>query len=95
MRRSFTQWMICLAAGLPAVALAQLEYTALDVKAGGSKTFFMNNRVGNNQVTVFSESMGKNSTPSETPSGVYMTDSAEHGASFEARDGQITTGVPN
>src|SRR3972149_7642388 len=37
--------------------------------------------------------VGKNSMPLKTPSAVYITDTAEHGASLEARDGQITTGM--
>src|SRR5262249_29097621 len=36
---------------------------------------------------------GKNSTPAPTPAGVYMTEAAEHGASLEATEGQMTTGT--
>ena len=36
---------------------------------------------------------GKNSAPSETPSGVYKTERAEHGASLEASEGQIIDGI--
>src|SRR5262249_37825172 len=35
----------------------------------------------------------KNSTPDITPSGEYMTDSAEQGASFDAKVGTMTTGI--
>ncbi len=47
-------------AALPIVASAQTKSsgqpTALDVKASGNKTFHMNSRVGNSQVSIFSES---------------------------------------
>jgi hypothetical protein len=36
---------------------------------------------------------GKNSAPVEMPAGVYMTETAEQGASLEATEGQMTTGT--
>lgn len=51
--------LICLTAAMPIAAMAQNEggkRTALDVKATGRKTFYVNSRVGNNQVTILSES---------------------------------------
>jgi polyisoprenoid-binding protein YceI len=43
---------VCLILGVAAMAVA----TALDVKATGIKTFYINPRAGNSQVTVFSQS---------------------------------------
>ncbi len=59
MRTALRTALTCLAA-LPIVAWAQPQgsgkRTALDVKASGNKTFHMNSRVGNSQVSIFSES---------------------------------------
>ena len=64
MRSTLRTALTCLAA-LPIVASAQTDSsdkrTALDVKASGNKTFHINSRVGNSQVSIFSES-----TPEET-----------------------------
>ncbi len=43
-------------AGLPAACRAAEQATALDVKASGEKTFYVNSRAGNSQVTIFSQS---------------------------------------
>lgn len=52
--------IIVAAAGLAISAVAQdtaaQTRTVLDVKADGQKTFYVNDRVGNNQITFFSES---------------------------------------
>lgn len=59
MRTALWAALTCLAA-LPIIASAQTKSsgkrTALDVKASGNKTFHMNSRVGNSQVSIFSES---------------------------------------
>ena len=59
MRTALLTALTCLAA-LPIVAWAQPQSsgkrTSLDVKASGNKTFHMNSRVGNSQVSIFSES---------------------------------------
>jgi polyisoprenoid-binding protein YceI len=48
--------MVIAAALAVPVALAQSPGTALDVKASGKKTFYVNPRAGNSQVSVFSQS---------------------------------------
>ena len=59
MRHASQVVLFWLTAAMPIAAIAQSEdgkRTALDVKATGRKTFYVNSRVGNNQITLSSES---------------------------------------